>query len=301
MILCLESGGTKLVAAKADLTGRIIRRMVGQRAPDQTAITTLDQLVELGREVLEGIRPDAVSLGFGGIMNRRSGLPERCYHEDGWEGLDAPGRLRDSFDQARVFIENDCNLAALAEARKGVGCPDGTLLYLTMGTGIGGGVVRRGVLLELGTYGEIEIGHCVVKPQGVRCPCGNHGCLETVCSGPGLAHLALDEFGADLDSHRIMQGLSSGRPLESAIADRAAALVAGPLAVAINMISPDVVVFGGGMMEHNPAYLKLVADRTRPQVFPPFREGLAFHLSELRKDVVCQGAALWAIQNLPST
>src|SRR5690606_10340857 len=87
-------------------------------------------------------------------------------------------------------IENDCKLAALAEAVLGAGRGADTVFYVTIGTGIGGGLVHRGELVALSPLGEAEIGHVIVDPDGPECACGNRGCLEALCAGPSLPRLA---------------------------------------------------------------------------------------------------------------
>ncbi len=298
-ILCLESGGTKLVAALADLSGELLDLRIEMRSAGQTAETTIRQLRRMGK----GLSPDAVlaavSLGFGGTVDRLKASPTHCYHEEGWDQVNAHSFLSDAF-RVPVYIENDCNLAALAEYRFAVPKPVDTLLYVTVGTGIGGGVVHRGKLLELGNFGEAEIGHIVVEPEGSLCPCGNHGCLETLCSGPGLENLARRIAGEGIAAKRIMSDFKAGDALADRVCTTAARYMAQALAPAINLFSPDTVIFGGGVMSNNKKYLSKIRHETLLRVFPPFRASCSrrFFLSSLRENVVCQGAAIYALQRL---
>jgi glucokinase len=298
-ILCLESGGTKLVAALADDSGELLERRIEMREPGQTAETTLRQLLRMGQGLSQDLELAAVSLGFGGTVDRTKASPTLCYHEEGWDQVNAQEFLSEAFG-VPVFIENDCNLAALAESRFGAPGPVETLLYVTVGTGIGGGVVHNGRLVELGNLGEAEIGHIVVDPEGPECPCGNLGCLETLCSGPGLENLALRIAGKRISAQRIMAAYKAGDALAGRICAAGAGYMAQALAPAINLLSPDTLIFGGGVMSGNEKYLALIRQKTLLRVFPPFKPACSkrFFLTALRENVVCQGAATFAVQKL---
>ena len=117
-ILSFESGGTKLVASVFDQKANLLERNLTLRRSDQTAEETLQAFIRLGRELLGATRPLAVGFGFGGTVRRSDGHTLHCYHEDGWPDTNAKSLLEEVFE-APVFVENDCNLAALAEAWKG--------------------------------------------------------------------------------------------------------------------------------------------------------------------------------------
>jgi len=297
LIICLESGGTKLVAAVAESNGELRTVSRRYRTPGQDALETLTSLVEMGRELTGSEKVEAVSYGFGGTVRRPDQRPGPCFHEPGWESVDALRYLQDAF-KAPVFIENDCNLAALGEAHYGTRGTEGTLFYATIGTGIGGGIVHRGSLLQSGPLGEAEIGHFVINEEGPECPCGNRGCLETFCSGPGLSRLASEMLGSSIGSETLMQRFRKRDPRATEVAERAANYLGKAFALVINLLSPQVIVIGGGVMTDNHAFLELIANRTEPYVFPFFRGRTRFYLSALGENVVCQGAAVYAIQQL---
>jgi len=297
-ILCFESGGTKLVAAMSDSRGQVLQVKQRRRSAEQTAEETLEVLVDMGRELSEEEPPAAIGFGFGGTVDRDIGEPVACFHESGWESVRAGERLKKEF-QVPVFIENDCNLAALAEAVTGYGIRTGTVFYVTVGTGIGGGIVKDGRLFTSGKFGEGEIGHLVVEPGGPKCPCGNRGCLETLCSGPGLSTLSLRLTGRSIDSHDLMDGLREEREDAVRIARAGAGYFSRALACVVNILAPSTIIFGGGVMWENRPYLELIREATLERMFPIFRlRTPEFLLSRLKEAVVCQGAALFALQKL---
>jgi glucokinase len=297
-ILCFESGGTKLVAALADSKAQLVERQIRYRRPDQDAQKTISQLQAMGENLVAGKRIRAVGFGFGGTVRRSDGQPLECYHERGWETVNLRTSLIKAF-HVPVFIENDCNLAALAEAHACSQQFDGTLLYVTIGTGIGGGLVKNGRLLQLSDLGEAEIGHLVVNPEGPICPCGNRGCLETLCSGPGLSNLAQQVIGRSLDAPVLMKAFHRGAEEATRVVSQAADYIGSAIAAASTLVAPTVVILGGGVMRDNHQFLEMIQDRAEHYIFPPFRrKGLRFKLSRLQEDVVCQGAAILCLHNL---
>lgn len=297
-ILCFESGGTKLVAALANEDGQILERKLRYRQPNQVAQDTISELQLMGEELAAGKRISAVGFGFGGTVRRADGQPQECYHEKGWDRVHLRTDLASAF-HVPVFIENDCNLAALAEAHACGPDLEGTLLYITIGTGIGGGLVRNGKIQQMSDLGEAEIGHLVVNPAGPVCPCGNRGCLEALCSGPGLSNLSAQIIGRTLSAPVLMRAFQQGDRDSTRVVSEAATYIGRAIAAAATLVAPTIVVFGGGVMKGNQKFLEMIEASTLPSVFPPFRRrGIIFQLSKLQEDVVCQGAALHCAREL---
>ena len=318
--LVFETGGTKLVAGVAGQDCRILETRILYREQSDCAETSLKRLIAAAHELAEkhaqqGASFRAVSFGFGGIVRRSTRDPYLCLHEDGWEDLSVVQTLEREFGLP-VFVENDCKLAALAEAHFGAGSGYRTVFYVTLGTGVGGGIVRDGRIQTFSDVGEAEIGHVVVAPDGPACPCGNRGCVEAVCSGPGISQLAAwvaEQDGGlwsqsslcgergragEISSKQIMEAWVSGDAFASAVAGRAAAYLAQALGAVINLISPDVIVAGGGVGSGNPKFLSLVSEKLGPQVVSYFRGQYRIVPTELREQVVSQGAAILASQSV---
>lgn len=299
--MAFETGGSKLIAALVSSGGRVLERKIAYRDPEQKAEQTIAQVIDLGAAIIGQESISSIGFGFGGTVERPEGRPTYCFHEEGWAEVNLRESLREHFP-VPIFVENDCNLAALAEAHFGFSETESTLLYVTLGTGIGAGIIHQGRILELGRAGEAELGHIPVSPEGPDCPCGNRGCLETLCSGPGLEQLAFHKFDSPLTSKEIMAGLHERDSRCIWICSDAARFIARALGPAINMIAPSIVVFGGGVMFRNQPLLEMIRAQVLRSVFPPFREtGLRLELSRLNEDVVCRGAALLALQRQSST
>lgn len=299
LILCFESGGTKLVAALFDDQGNIVDKRVIGRAATQTAEETVENLCFAGKKMAgEHGQPSAVGWGFGGTVDRSTGNPVYCYHEDGWGDFDALAVIRGEFNNIPAFVENDCNLGALAEAWSLGSAPPEMLFFATLGTGIGGGIVRRGELQQFSRAGEGEIGHLVVEPGGIPCACGNRGCLETYCSGPGMSNLSEQVTGKKMDSYEIMGNYRKGDPEARRIMKKGADYLALAFSSVINILAPEEIVLGGGLMWENVDYMNLIEKRSKALSFPVLGRQVRFRLSNQGEDLVCRGAYLFAGQNL---
>lgn len=308
--LAFETGGTKLVAAAAGPDGKLIETKAIARGAGDRADASFARLIELGRELKaahesEGARFAAAGLGFGGTVDRERRRPHRCLHEEGWEEIDVVGRLENAYGLPAV-IENDCKVAALAEAWFGAGRGARTVFYVTLGTGVGGGLVSGGSIVELGPIGEAEIGHLVVDPEGPPCWCGGRGCVEAMCSGPGISRLAAwlaerrpelwsaSPFSGDPEAISSKDYFASGDAFSRAVIERSADALAHALGAAVNLTAADCVIVGGGVGSGNPEFVERVRQKALPRIVGYFRERCRITVSGLGADVVTQGAALAA-------
>ncbi len=316
--LVFETGGTKLVAGIAGPDCRILETRILYREAADRAPKSFQRLVEAGRELKaayegQGGSLGAVGFGFGGIVRRSTRDPFLCLHEDGWEEVRVVETLEREFG-VPVAVENDCKLAALAEAHFGAGQGHRTVFYMTIGTGVGGGIVRDGRIQAMSDIGEAEIGHIVVLPDGPPCWCGGRGCIESVCSGPGISQLAgylaasapglwkgsnLSGKHTQADrcsSKEIFEAWQARDKFAAAVVETAAGHLATAIGAAVNLLAPDIFLVGGGVGAGNEGFLELIERTTRPRVVPYFRDAFRLAPCALKEQVVAQGAAILASQ-----
>ncbi|MGN9784694.1 ROK family protein [Nonomuraea sp. ZG12] len=191
MILAIDVGGTKMAAALVGPDGtprRITRVATPQHADGQTLWKTLTDLIEpLSGEV------DGVGVGCGGPMTWPDGEVSPL-NIPGWRGFPLRARLAARFPGLPVRIHNDAICVAVAEHWQGAGRGSADMLGMVVSTGVGGGLILGGRLINGGTGNSGHIGHVVVEPEGgPRCGCGGHGCLEAVARGPALTEWALSQ------------------------------------------------------------------------------------------------------------
>ncbi|MFB6891363.1 ROK family protein [Kitasatospora sp. NPDC056327] len=177
----------------------------------------------------------------------------------GWRGFDLVPALRRLFPDAAVAWADDGDLAALAEAVN-AGC--GHLVYLGVGTGVGGGAVHGGAPLPGPGRGSFEAGHVIVDRRGPVCDCGRRGCLQAVASGPATLRRAELLRGAPVEYAELRTGLAEGAPwAEQAVEETCSALAAAVVSLG-ELFHPELTVLGGGFAEGLPGFTARVAART---------------------------------------
>jgi glucokinase len=262
-VIGIDVGGTKSLAV-LHRGGTEVLRVV--RPTPSGSASLLDTIVELSMEIEEGARrlglsqqtiPD-VGIGLPGLVTRSGTLRAAPNLIDVVE-LDAKKILEDRL-RRRVWVDNDATCAAVAEWREGSGANCDDFLLVTIGTGIGAGIVANGRLLR-GTNGFAgELGHMFVDPAGPPCPCGRSGCWERYASGSGLALLARravesgngDDFVRHAGSIERIRGedvaelASSGSTEALGVLDEFGRWIAIGLSNVVNVLDPERIVLGGG-------------------------------------------------------
>lgn len=247
--LGLDFGGTKLAVGLADESGRLLAR---RRAPTngeggpEAALATMRALVaELGQP---GLDLAGVGVSFGGPVTPDRQRSLVSHHGPGWENYPLVDRIQANWP-VPVEMDNDANAAALGEARFGAARGYRNVLYLTVSTGIGGGIVLDGHLYRGARGLAGEVGHTVVAPDGPLCPCGKRGCVEALAAGPMIARAYAEKAGlsAPPTAEEVFQRAANDDPLARIVLDRAIDGLGLGIANAINLLDPDVVVIGGGV------------------------------------------------------
>jgi glucokinase len=264
-ILAIDIGGTKMAAGLVTPEGRLlVQDREPTRAadgPEQAIARLIDLCCRL--PVQAGLAQEQVAVAgvcCAGPVDQAAGLVLEPPNLPGWVDLPLAARLRDALG-VPVYLENDANAAALGEHRFGAGRGIDNMVYLTISTGIGGGVVIGGRLYagENGNAGEI--GHMTVVYNGRRCGCGNRGCLEAYASGTGIAArareavlagepsglLALAGSVEAITAETVVDAVREGDRLAGRIWDETVEILGAGVANVINVFNPRRVVLGGGI------------------------------------------------------
>ena len=283
----VDMGGTKLLAGAVD-SGLSVHHRAQRSLNRLDQSYLLDVVVDAVEETRESAGADVAAVGFGipSLIDQRSGnaviavnlpLKNIRFGDVMSERLGLP-----------VFVDNDANLAALAEHRAGAarGCSEAVLL--TIGTGIGSGLILRDELYRGAIGAGAELGHTVIDLNGPPCQgnCPNHGCIESLASGTALAREAL-RIAHEQPSSGLGRALAAGRELEGplvtelahdgdAAAIEAIELIGTRLGVAIasfvNIFNPQLVVIGGGVMGAGEVLLSAAREEMLRRALPPSRD-----------------------------
>jgi glucokinase len=306
----VDMGGTKLLAGAVDVGlgvhHRAQRRLTGL---DQSAL--LDTAVDAVQEARESAGGDVAAVGFGipVTFDNRTGVAVSSVHLE-LHDIAFADVMTERLGLP-VFVDNDANVAMIAEHRAGAARGAGEAVMLTIGTGIGGGLILRGEVYRGAIGAGAELGHVVVDYDGPRCNghCPNRGCLEALASGTALEREAARVARERPDSgmgRAVAHGREPVGPLVTELAhdgDEAAleviALIGRHLGVGIanyvNIFNPEVVVIGGGAVAAGELLIGPAREVVAERALPPIREAVHIVPAHFGVEAGMLGAALLAL------
>lgn len=264
VIVGIDLGGTRFRVCLAEPTGRILRRLSRPTQHEEGPERVVARLAAAVRE-LGGDELPATVLGVGvgapGPLDPWLGVIFQAPNMPGWRDVPLRQMLAEAL-ALPVHLGNDANLAALGETSFGAARGCRNVVYITVSTGIGGGVIEDNRLL-LGARGlAAEVGHMVVEPRGPRCGCGNWGCVEALASGTAIARVARERLASgepsalgdlpgppevSITAERVAAAAAAGDPLASAVMRSAAEYLGIAVVNVLHLYDPEVVVLGGGV------------------------------------------------------
>ncbi len=297
----IDLGGTDIKAARVSSKGEIQARSKRPTLPDSGPDGIADTIVEMVREL--GDEPSGVGIGVPGVTTT-DGVVVIAPNLS-WMNVPFKAILQDRLD-GPVEIDNDANVAALGEARAGVGAGCETFVLITLGTGIGGGIVLNGKIHHGASHSAGEIGHMGIIPDGPECGCGSLGCLEPLTSGPALvrlvkAGLAQDRTSSVTDNgsltpESIWKAALAGDVLCQEATDRMTRYLGLAVANLINILSPNVIAFGGGISGVGKPLIEAVSRQALPSTLSGMFDHTRIELATLRNDAGALGAAFLILQ-----
>ena len=297
--LALEIGGTKLQLCAGDERANIFQRWRCDIDAARGGVGIRTQIEAVLPEILKAYEIAAVGVGFGGPVDGRTGQICCSHQIKGWSEFPLGDWLRERTGRP-VVIDNDANVAALGEAVCGAGQGSNPIFYVTLGSGVGGGLVVDGKIFHGVKPGESEIGHVRLDRQGTI--------IEERCSGWAvdariraaiLQHPAstLARHAADLargQARALVPALQENCPVARGLLEEVAGDLAFGLSHVTHLIHPEVIVLGGGLSLVGEAWRAAVASALAGLVMEAFAPGPRVVLAALREDAVPVGALLLA-------
>jgi len=262
----IDIGGTKIAIGLANRAGTLAAHRRIATRPDLGPQVALDNVCLTLEQMLQKQDASLLSIGVGclGPLDVDKGLVLSPANLRTWSRVPIVEKLRDYFGVAVAF-DNDANAAALGEYMYGAGKGFKNVLYITVSTGIGGGIILNGEIYRGVANGAGELGHTIVQPDGVRCNCGSIGCLETICSGTHITRRIEERLASGEPSlMRELAGSNSvftAQTLVEAVRrdDKVAKELWGEtcrflalgLGNAITLLAPEILIIGGGIAAAN--------------------------------------------------
>jgi glucokinase len=307
--LSVDLGGTKLLVGLVDRDGRVLAR-ARVATPDGGPGAVARAIRDLARALRAGAGPAGATIAGAGVAVAAPADHERGLIYDppniqGWGSTTPFGTMLARELGETVFIENDANAAALGEAWLGAGRGVRDFVYITVSTGIGGGLILGGRLYRgaKGTAGEI--GHVIIEPNGPPCPCGNRGCLEVLASGPAIARQAreavargertsLQRFAGRADeitAAAVADAARRGDPLAAGLYREAGTRIGVLLGNLLALFNPSMIIVGGGVSKAGDLLFRPIREAIQARAYPRPALDAVVAPAELGDDVGIIGAA----------
>jgi glucokinase len=305
----LDIGGTKIAGAVVDEHGTVVAEHVEPTPAESSGEAVTEVLLSM----IDRFRVDhdvvTIGVGAAGIVEWPAGVmlwaPNNAYRD--WP-------VREQLEKATtlpVVVDNDANVAALAEAHLGEPYPN--MVLITVGTGIGGGLVLDGQIYRGPTGLGAELGHIILNPDGPRCGCGNHGCFEAYASGTALTRMAREaaaddpegliaRLGAEdgeVTGHTVVRAVQQGDETAKAVFAGLGRWLGVGIASLANIFEVNAVVVGGGLVETGELLLAPARTAAREYAYAPTARGIAPILpATFGADAGKIGAALLALEHV---
>ncbi|MDZ7331187.1 MAG: ROK family protein [candidate division KSB1 bacterium] len=310
LFIGLDLGGTNLKYAlgtgNGDLLIRFSKPSMAFAKQDkifENMFSAVDQLIEVAAS--RGETVVAIGIGSPGCVDFETGqLLGSTPNFVDWTNAPIKKRFEERF-HVPTWVDNDANMMALAESRKGAGRGYRSVLCATLGTGIGGGMVINGELYRGSHYSAAEIGHIVIEIDGRPCNCGNRGCLEAYAAAPAIVdryRKKLKRFGVmfdieGLNTETIFLKAQLNEDLAKETILETCDYLGTGLASVANVIDPDLIILGGGVAEAGNEFIQRIEQAVKQNAIGAIAEKIRVVKAMLNVDAGIIGAILLAAEN----
>jgi glucokinase len=307
----IDLGGTTLKGALVTSEGEIIHEIridTEHKSPEALFSQVVESALALRNDDRAGGRVAAIGMGIPGLVNRKTNRVEVMPNLPALTDIDIPAELSRETGLP-VVLDNDANAAAYAELQVGAARGRRNVFFVTLGTGIGAGLIIDGHVYRGAAGFAGEFGHMTIDPEGIECGCGNIGCLETIASGPNIVRRTRERLYRDRTSslsrlavprdreftaEDIARAAQQGDEMAQVMMERTGMFLGIAIAAVINLLNVDMVVMGGGVMEAGDLILKPTIKETRRRAFPPSFNSCDIVIARLGPSAGMIGAALLA-------
>lgn len=306
--VCLDIGGTKVLGAIFNEQGEIIHRLKKRTKEYGDDVANIEKIIiDTVKGMLEEAKLkksdiNAISAGAPGVSDSDSGIVLFTPNLP-WRNYDIRTPIEEKFG-AKFYIGNDVNLGVLGEFKYGAATGYKNVVGIFPGTGMGGGIIINGELYTGTGFKAGEIGHMVLDPEGPLCGCGQRGCFEAFSSKKGMSSYIMQQVSRGRESYlgdKIENGVFRSKYLKKALkmndkvsveaVDRACHYLAVATGSLINIFSPDLIVYGGGIMEAcGDLFLEKILDEVDKYCMPSIRPTVELKCASLGDDSVIYGA-----------
>jgi len=314
-VLAIDLGGTKIIAAIISNKGQVIAKEYrlaladeGPQAVIKRILSAIDHLLSLRN--IDSSQLDSISIAAAGAIDFDKGLVTSSPNLPGWYDIPLRDIIKERY-AVNTFLINDANAAALGERHFGAGKRVNNLIFLIVGTGIGGGIIINGKLYQGPCGSAGEIGHTTIDVNGPRCTCGNVGCLEMLASGTAVAREAIRRISQgeksslteivdckveDITAEKVSIAAQDGDSLALEVISKAATYLGVGMVNLVNIFNPEMIIVGGGMAKMGDLLLGPARRVVRERAFSLSAQAVRIVPAQLGDDAGVFGAAIFARQ-----
>jgi glucokinase len=307
----IDLGGATLKGALVSPAGEIIhetRIESEQQSPDALFSQIVQAALALRDDKKARGKVGGVGVGIPGLVNRKTNRIEVMPNLPTLSEIDITAELSRQTGLP-VILDNDANAAAYGELQVGAARGRREVFFVSLGTGIGAGLIINGRIYRGAAGFAGEFGHMTIDPEGIECACGNIGCLETIASGPSIVRRTRERLYRDRTSslsrlaiprdreftaEDIAKASREGDEMAQLMLERTGMFLGIALAAVLNLLNVEMVVMGGGVMDAGDLILKPTIKETRRRAFPPSFNSCEIVIAKLGLSAGMIGAALMA-------
>jgi glucokinase len=314
-VVAVDLGGSKIAVAIISDDYRVLAREQHPTLAEEGVDSVINRVISSVRQIITSgnialSQLGGISLAAAGAIDSLRGIVTLSPNLPGWCDIPLGSTIEESLG-IRTWIINDANAAALGEHQLGAGRGVDNLIYLTIGTGIGGAIIIDGKLYT-GVCGSAgEIGHMTIEVNGPRCECGNFGCLETLASGRAIAREAKKRLSsggrsslteavagkvADITAKEVAMAAQQGDALANDVIKDVATYLGVGMVNLVNIFNPEMIVVGGGIASMGDLLLEPARQIVRERAFPVSAAAVRIVTTELGNDAGLLGAAHFAFK-----
>ncbi|KKI92098.1 hypothetical protein WQ54_10990 [Bacillus sp. SA1-12] len=311
----IDIGGTKIAGGIVNKNGEIVKSSIVSTPKEggEAIISSLIEMITSFQEIANVSNWELAGIGIGtaGQIDVKNGrVVSGTTNILNWNDIPLREKLS-SIIKLPIWIDNDANVVALAESKVGAAKGEEDVVFLTLGTGVGGGVISSGNIIRGAWGGGAELGHLSVNFNGPDCNCGSKGCIEVYCSGTGIARLMREKMNqttcssmelvtvneAEITSKHVVQWAKEGNELAQSVIDEMVEGLAFGIVNLIHSFNPTTIVLGGGVMEDGDWLRDLVEKRVRSLGMKSLVQPVTIKLAKLGNEAGLVGAAFQSWMN----
>jgi len=314
-VLAIDIGGTKILTALISNKGQIMAKEFqltladeGPEAVINRIFSAIDRLLTI--RSIDPSQLHSISIAAAGAIDFDKGLVTSSPHLPGWHDVPLRDIVRSRYS-VNTLLMNDASAAALGEHRLGAGREVNNLILLTVGTGIGGGIVIDGKLYSGPCGSAGEIGHMTIDVNGPRCSCGNIGCFEVLASGTAMAREAIRRISQgerssiteivvgkieDITAETVSLSAQNGDSLALEVISQAATYLGVGMVNLVNIFNPEMIIVGGGVANMGDLLLNPARQVIQERAFRLPAQAVRVVPAQLGEDAGVLGAAIFARQ-----